>query len=72
MHVVQWSSEAESNYFERQEQWSQDDYVNANGNGKTESFSIFTWKLKDSCPKNLIFIHIHHRELTFLSQDTAL
>jgi len=46
MHLVQWSSEAGSHYFGRQEEWSQDDNINANGNGKngkTESFfSRFT------------------------------
>jgi hypothetical protein len=60
-------------YVGRQEEWSHDDNVNANGNGKTESSVYrFTQKLKDSCPKNLIFIYIHHREFTFLSQDIAL
>jgi len=68
MHLVKWSSEAGSHYFRRQE-WSQDDNINANGNGKTESFfSRFTQKLnKGFLPK-----YIHHRELTFLSQDYSL
>jgi hypothetical protein len=64
---VQWSSEAENHYFGGKEEWSQDDNVN----GKT-FFSRFTQKLnKGFLPKDLDF-YSHHRELTFLSQDTAL
>jgi len=69
MHLVQWSSEAESHYFGRQEEWSQDDNVN----GKTESFlSRFTQKLNKGFLLKDRDFYSHHRELTFLSQDTVL
>jgi len=58
MHLVQWSSEAVSHYFGRQEEWSQDDNVNANGNGKTESFFSRFTEIKQRIPAQ---IHISLR-----------
>jgi hypothetical protein len=53
------------------EEWSQDDNVNANGNGKTEPFfSRFTQKLnKGFLPKNLDFYsHTSYRIDIFVTR----